>query len=58
MIQKRWWEDTKSHLYLLTDIPGWVEIFSLEMGGPHGFFYVPIFDRDKDPENDVMIIQV
>lgn len=57
-MQKRWWEDTKSHLYLLSDIPGWVEIFSLETGGPHGFFYVSTFDRDKGPENDVMIVQV
>lgn len=27
---QRWWEDTKSHLYLLTDTLGWVGIFSLE----------------------------
>ena len=58
MVQKRWWEDTRSHLYLLTDIPGGVETFSLETDGHHGFFYAPTFDKDKGLENGIMIIPV
>lgn len=34
-----------------------IEIFSLETGGPLGFFFPP-FDRDKGPENYVVITQV
>lgn len=43
---------------LFAHIPDWVEIFSLETGGPRGFFYVPTFDRDKGLENDGMITLV
>lgn len=44
--------------YLFTGTPRWVEILSLETGGPLGFLYVPTFVRDKGTENYVIIMQV